>query len=215
MEDREDSMIRLCEISKNYGENRVLDRVTFTVDRGETVVLTGESGCGKTTLLRIIAGVESYNSGRLYLDGQEVTDDLAPHRRNIAMVFQEATLWNHLSVYGNITYGMKKKDRQLVQKIASGLKIQELLDRYPAEISGGQAKRVSLARAFASDRDILLLDEPLSNLDNETRESVLDMILETYASKKTILYVTHDRMEAGRLGCPEYRMENGKLLRRG
>ncbi len=215
MDNRErDTAIELCSVSKSYGEKAVLDKVSLTVRRGEAVALTGESGCGKTTLLRIIAGLEEFDGGRLYLEGKEALS-LAPHRRNLAMVFQEATLWNHMTVYRNIAYGMKKKDKQVVQELAECLKIDGLLDRYPGEISGGQAKRVSLARAFASDRDIFLLDEPLSNLDDGTREMVLQFIRERYVGKKTMIYVTHDRAEADGLGCLEYGMREGKLAAGG
>lgn len=212
MDNRErDAAIGLRSISKSYGEKKVLDNISLTVRRGEAVALTGESGCGKTTLLRIIAGLETADGGRLSLEGKEALA-LAPHRRNLAMVFQEATLWNHMTVYRNIAYGMKQKNKQAVQELAASLKIDGLLDRYPGEISGGQAKRVSLARAFASDRDIFLLDEPLSNLDDGTREMVLQFIRERYVGKKTMIYVTHDHKEADMLGCLKYEMREGKLV---
>lgn len=199
-------MIILENISKKYEDKQILESVSLKVDDGQTLAVVGESGCGKTTLLRIIAGLEKSDTGRVEIDGIQMNECVEPHERNIAMVFQDATLWNHMTVKKNILFGMKKRDEDKVLAIAKTFGIDTLLERYPEEISGGQAKRVSLARAAASDKEILLLDEPLSNLDKETKEEMLAYLKKNICGKKTMLYVTHDEREVSYLDCEVIRL---------
>ena len=124
-----------------------------------------------------------------------MTNEILPNKRDIAIVFQEPTLWNHLSVKKNISYGMPVKDDEKLIHVARGLQIDQVLERYPEEISGGQAKRVSLARALLSEKKHLLLDEPLANVDKETKEIITDFLKAGYVKNKCIIYVTHDRDE--------------------
>ena len=204
--ERQIALITLENISKNYDEKQILKSISLKAADGQTLAVVGESGCGKTTLLRIIAGLEKSDTGTIEIDGIQMNENVEPHERNIAMVFQDATLWNHMTVKRNITFGMKKVEESKVLDIAKAFGIDTLLNRYPEEISGGQTKRVSLARALVSDKSMLLLDEPLSNLDKETREEVLAYMKNNVCGKKTMLYVTHDENEVTYLDCEVIRL---------
>ena len=192
-------MIAVKNVGKAYGANTVFADVSFTVEDQKGMFLTGASGCGKTTLLRLIAGFDLDYTGEIRIDGRTMTEKIQPRERDIAAVFQEPTLWNHMTIRKNLMYGMKQKDDEAVQKIAEKLEIAELLDRYPEEISGGQAKRASLARALLADKKYLLLDEPLSNVDRKTKDIILDYLLEEVIGKKSVIYVTHDAEEMNRM----------------
>lgn len=192
-------MIAVKNVGKAYGANTVFADVSFMVEDQKGMFLTGASGCGKTTLLRLIAGFDLDYTGEIRIDGRTMTEKIQPRERNIAVVFQEPTLWNHMTIRKNLVYGMKQKDDEAVQKIAEKLEIAELLDRYPEEISGGQAKRASLARALLADKKYLLLDEPLSNVDRKTKDIILDFLSEEVIGKKSVIYVTHDAEEMNRM----------------
>lgn len=192
-------MIAVKNVGKAYGANTVFADVSFTVEDQKGMFLTGASGCGKTTLLRLIAGFDLNYTGEIRIDGRTMTEKIQPRERDIAVVFQEPTLWNHMTIRKNLMYGMKQKDDEAVQKIAEKLEIAELLDRYPEEISGGQAKRASLARALLADKKYLLLDEPLSNVDRKTKDIILDYLSEEVIGKKSVIYVTHDAEEMNRM----------------
>ncbi len=157
--------------------HRALDKISMNAEAGELLVLLGPSGSGKTTLLRAIAGLETVDSGDIEFDGRRV-NDLDPGRRNIGMVFQDYALYPHLSVYGNVAYNMKirrlsrNEIDERVNKVAKMLRIDQLLRRKPSELSGGQRQRVAVARAVTRDASVLLMDEPLSNLDAQIREHV-------------------------------------------
>lgn len=203
-------MIKIRNVSKDYGEGTVLQDFSLEMASGEMVILLGESGCGKTTLLRILAGFEQAGEGQIWIGGRLMEENIAPNQRELAMVFQEPALWNHMSVLKNITYGMKEKNHQRLAEIMDALEISGLEHRYPEELSGGQAKRVALARALAADREILLLDEPLSNIDAETKKKILAFLDKNYKGKKTILYVTHSKTEADFFNCRQIRMDAGE-----
>lgn len=192
-------MIAVKNVGKAYGANTVFADVSFTVEDQKGMFLTGASGCGKTTLLRLIAGFDLDYTGEIRIDGRTMTEKIQPRERDIAAVFQEPTLWNHMTIRKNLMYGMKQKDDEAVQKIAEKLEIADLLDRYPEEISGGQAKRASLARALLADKKYLLLDEPLSNVDRKTKDIILDYLSEEVIGKKSVIYVTHDAEEMNRM----------------
>lgn len=192
-------MIAVKNVGKAYGANTVFADVSFMVEDQKGMFLTGASGCGKTTLLRLIAGFDLDYTGEIRIDGRTMTEKIQPRERDVAVVFQEPTLWNHMTIRKNLMYGMKQKDDKAVQKIAEKLEIAELLDRYPEEISGGQAKRASLARALLADKKYLLLDEPLSNVDRKTKDIILDYLSEEVIGKKSVIYVTHDAEERNRM----------------
>ena len=191
--------LQLLDIAAQY-EGRVLYRnLSLTVETGEIVSLVGPSGSGKSTLLRIIAGIEEPVDGRVLLDGRDITE-LPIHRRGIGMVFQDNQLFPHLNVAGNIGYGLRM-NRQL-----SPSRVQEMLDliglpgfgvRRVDTLSGGEAKRVALARSLIVEPQVLLLDEPLTGLDTELHDRLLEDISKILrSSKTTVVHVTHDLREA-------------------
>jgi multiple sugar transport system ATP-binding protein len=194
--------ITIEDVSKKFGSTTALERLDLTVANGEFVALLGPSGCGKTTLLRILAGLETRSSGKILIGDKDVSD-LPPAQRGLAMVFQNYAVFPHLTVYENVAFGlrMQKRDdtiiKRQVQRAADLLHIGPYLDRYPAKLSGGQRQRVAVARALAVEPSVLLMDEPLSNLDALLR---LEMRAELKSVLKeagtTTLYVTHDQTEA-------------------
>jgi putative spermidine/putrescine transport system ATP-binding protein len=185
-----------------YGATRVLDDVSLSVDKGELIALLGSSGCGKTTLLRAIAGFVTPTSGEILIDGRDLTG-LPPERRGTAMMFQSYALWPHLDVAANIGYGLRMRGwtkdaiRTRVGEMLKLLQLEGYEKRAIAQLSGGQKQRVALGRALAVDPSVLLLDEPMSNLDYKVR---IELRHELRALQKrvgiTAVYVTHDREEA-------------------
>jgi multiple sugar transport system ATP-binding protein len=189
-------------IRKNFGAFQALKEVSLTVSDGEFVSLLGPSGCGKTTLLRIIAGLESASAGDVRI-GERSVVGLAPKDRGLAMVFQNYAVFPHMTVFENVAFGlrMQKADearvKQQVEKASALLHIEPYLDRYPNKLSGGQRQRVAVARALAVEPKVLLMDEPLSNLDALLRlemRTELKTVLQSAGT--TTIYVTHDQTEA-------------------
>ena len=205
-------------VRKSFGKIAAVDDVDLDVSDGEFVVLLGPSGCGKTTLLRCLAGLEKVDAGRVVIGGTDATD-LPPRRRRISMVFQSYAVFPHMRVFDNIAFGLRmQKERKTevknrVQSSAELLHIEELLDRYPAQLSGGQRQRVAVARAIATKSDVLLMDEPLSNLDALLR---LEMRAELKALLRqlgaTTIYVTHDQVEALSMGDRIAVMRAGRIV---
>ncbi len=189
-------------LSVSYGATRVLDHVSLGVERGEMIALLGSSGCGKTTLLRAIAGFVTPDEGTIRVDGDDITR-LPPEKRGTAMMFQSYALWPHMDVAGNIGYGLKmrgwKKEAIAVriEEMLTLLQLEGFAQRPVTQLSGGQRQRVALGRALAVDPRLLLLDEPMSNLDYKVR---LELRHELRALQRrigiTAVYVTHDREEA-------------------
>lgn len=192
-------------VKKIYpGKRKVeaLKNFSLTVNSNEFIVIIGPSGCGKSTLLRLIAGLEKLTDGKIFIDGKDITA-LEPHERDVSMVFQNFTLYPHMTVYKNIAYvltlrKLKKNDiKQETYKILKLLNIFDIADRLPKTLSGGQKQRVALGRAIAKKSSVFLLDEPLSNLDAKLRTEMRNEIVELH--KKTLttsIYVTHDQTEA-------------------
>ena len=185
--------IEVTNLCKRYSQE-VLKNFSLSVNEGEMVVLLGESGCGKSTFIRILAGLENADSGSVCLNGISMDERIPPNKRNIALVYQEPVLWNHMPVWKNIAYGMAKKDKSVIYELMNALEISGLEKRFPEEISGGQAKRVALARALAADKGILLLDEPLSNIDEKTKLKNLEYLdlsgIEIHSYDDLQLYLT-------------------------
>ena len=202
------SKIVLEHIDKFYGENHVLKDINLTIEDGDFMTLLGPSGCGKTTTLRVISGLEKPQGGTMTIDDKTVIDAAnafyeEPSKRGLNLVFQSYALWPHMTVYQNIAFGLKIKKlskEEIDQRVMDSLRtmrIDQYKDRYPNELSGGQQQRVAIARAIASNPKLLLLDEPLSNLDARLR---IDMRVELKRLHRetgtTIVYVTHDQVEA-------------------
>jgi multiple sugar transport system ATP-binding protein len=210
--------LRFDSVTKMFGKVMAVDAVDLEVADGEFVVLLGPSGCGKTTLLRCLAGLEKVDGGRVRIGNRDATD-LPPRRRRIAMVFQSYAVFPHMKVYDNIAFGLKmqkEKSAAIKERVASSaglLHIEDFLDRYPAQLSGGQRQRVAVARAIAAKSDVLLMDEPLSNLDALLRMEMraeLKALLQKLEA--TTIYVTHDQVEALSMGDRIAVMNAGRIV---
>ena len=194
--------VAVQDVSRVFGDVRAVDSVSLDVDRGAFVSILGPSGCGKTTLLRIIVGLERPNQGRVLIDGVDVTG-LPPNRRPTNLVFQHGALFPHLSVFDNVAYGLKRKGwkpaqmRGRVEQLLALTQLDGLESRRPSQLSGGQARRVGLARALAPEPAVLLLDEPLSALDLKLRKEMQLQLRRIHQEVgTTFVYVTHDQEEA-------------------
>lgn len=213
-----------CEsVSKQFGTTEAVRNVSLEVPAGRTLALLGPSGCGKTTLLRLIAGFERPDAGRILIRDREVVGPKAwvpPEKRHIGFVFQDYALFPHLTVGANIAFGLNKLPRgERGERVEACLDLVGLIglgERMPHELSGGQQQRVALARALAPDPDLVLLDEPFSNLDADRRLQVreeLKRILKV--AKATAIFVTHDREEALNLGDDVAVMDEGRIVETG
>ncbi len=198
--------VELKNVVKKFDNVVAVDNVSMQIEEGESIVLLGPSGCGKTTTLRMIAGLIKPTNGQIFIEGREIASKdrmIPPEKRGLSMVFQSYAVWPHKTVAENIGYGLKFKRlrrneiREMTKRTLDLVKMADLADRYPTELSGGQQQRVALARALVLEPKILLLDEPLSNLDATLRE---EMRFEVRDLQKrlgiTTVYVTHDQEEA-------------------
>jgi iron(III) transport system ATP-binding protein len=198
--------LELAALTKRYGGATAVDGVSLSLEKGSLVCLLGPSGCGKTTTLRLIAGFVQPTSGEIRVSGRVISSAgwaEPPERRNMSMIFQSYALWPHMTVVENVAYGLtlrRKTHEDIKKRVATVLamtRLGELAGRYPGELSGGQQQRVSLARALVVEPDILLLDEPLSNLDANLREEMRFEIRRLHDEfRYTTVYVTHDQTEA-------------------
>jgi len=213
--------IRLERVTKKFKQLKAVDDVQLTVAEGEFVALLGPSGCGKTTLLRSIAGLEEIDAGRIVIGDRDVTN-LPPRHRRIAMVFQSYAVFPHMTVFENIAFGLrmaKMRDPEVKQRVAEAaelLHITELLERYPSQTSGGQRQRIAVARAIAMQSGVILMDEPLSNLDALLRlemRAELKRLLKEVGT--TTIYVTHDQVEALSMGDRIAVMRAGQIVQVG
>jgi len=218
------SRIELTHIDKYYGKNHVLKDLNLTIEDGDFMTLLGPSGCGKTTTLRVVSGLEKPQNGFIYMDGKEIVNAAEanfapPSQRNLNLVFQSYALWPHMTVFDNVAFGLKirKESSEVInKKVADALErmqIGEYAKRYPTELSGGQQQRVAIARAIVSEPKLLLLDEPLSNLDAKLR---VDMRAELkrlhHDTGTTIIYVTHDQVEALTMSTKIALFRQGELV---
>ena len=210
--------IEIEQVAKHFGSYCALDSIDLTIEDQEFMVLLGASGCGKTTLLRAIAGLQRQDSGKISI-GKRRIDHLAPKDRGIAMVFQNYAVFPHLTVFENIAFGLRMHKfpsdqiKKRVQKNAELMHIEALLERYSGELSGGQRQRVAVARALAMEPDVLLMDEPLSNLDALLRLEMRAELKGVLASSKTTtIYVTHDQVEAMSLADRIAVMHQGHII---
>jgi molybdate/tungstate transport system ATP-binding protein len=213
-------VIRLADVSIRQGAFR-LDGITLEVPAGCYGVLMGKTGCGKTSLLEAVAGLRAVAGGQIFLDARDVTD-LTPGDRGIGYVPQDGALFRTMTVYNHLAFALQLRReratavRERVEELATWLGITYLLRRRPAGLSGGEVQRVALGRALSFRPKYLLLDEPLSALDEQTRGSVVDLLDQLRKDGKvTILHVTHSRAEADRLADVRFRLDGGKLVSEG
>ena len=205
------SKIELKHIDKFYGKNHILKDVNLTIEDGDFMTLLGPSGCGKTTTLRVVSGLEKPQNGTIHMDGKEIVNAAEAHfappsERDLNLVFQSYALWPHMTVRENIAFGLNiqklpkdEVDRRIKDALGR-MQIGQYVDRYPSELSGGQQQRVAIARAIASEPHLLLMDEPLSNLDAKLRVDMRSELKRLHTETgTTMIYVTHDQVEAP---CP-------------
>ena len=216
------SDIRLDTLGKSFGSTRVLQDVTMSIEAGEFVAVLGPSGCGKTTLLRCLAGFERLTEGTIAIGGSTVSTPkrhIPPEDRGVGVVFQNYALWPHMTVGQNVSYGLKiagiaKSDRDArVAKVLDTVELGPLANRRPADLSGGQRQRVALARCLAMESRVVLLDEPLANLDVHLRGTLEEEFARFHKrSGATMFYITHDQSEALALADRVAVMDKGRIL---
>lgn len=214
-------LLKLENVKFAYKNTSVIEDFNLSVDEGSFTTLLGSSGCGKTTILRLISGFLNPDSGTIKING-EIQNNVLPNRRKVGMVFQDYALFPHLTVEQNLFYGLnltrpskeqKAQNEQIVKTTARNLDIESLMNRFPSELSGGQQQRVALGRALVLQPKILLMDEPLSSLDTNLRLKVREELKEIQQRLKiTTVYVTHDREEAFSLSDKIAVMNNGKIV---
>lgn len=221
----DDTSLRLVDVTKHFGaEAPAVAGVSLALARGEALVLLGPSGCGKTTTLRMVAGFERPDTGSIVLDDRVLADErrfVPPERRGMAVVFQGYALWPHMTVADNVGFGPRLRNgrRDVASRVDAALELVRLAglsQRYPHELSGGQQQRVALARALVVQPEVLLLDEPLSNLDTQLREDMRFEIKRLQRElKQTMIYVTHDQAEALSLADRVAVMNEGRIEQMG
>jgi ABC-type Fe3+/spermidine/putrescine transport system ATPase subunit len=218
-----DAFLRLVGVTKRYGSRAVVDRVSLDVTEGETVALFGASGCGKTTTLRLIAGLEEPDAGEIWIAGECVAADgknlVPPGERGVGFVFQDLALWPHLTVAGNLDFvlssaGVPKREKvERINEMLRLMRIDRFARSYPGGLSGGEQQRVAIARAIISHPCLLLLDEPMSNLDAELKTDLMAELKSLQSAlDATTVYITHDRAEAEEGAARIMRMEAGRII---
>lgn len=206
-EEKSQGMV-IKEMTKGYDRGKVLNQLSFSLPIGETLVVTGPSGCGKTTLLRLIAGLEVPDSGEIHMGNRVVSSRgwaAEPHTRGMGFVFQSPALWPHMTVRENILFGLhsvtKPEAEERVTQLLAAVSMSHLAQRYPDQLSGGEAKRVAIVRTLAPKPKFVLMDEPLTHLNVELKDQLLAFILQMVKeSQASLLYVTHDEEEAKCIG---------------
>ncbi|MBQ6130194.1 ATP-binding cassette domain-containing protein [Candidatus Saccharibacteria bacterium] len=214
-------LVRLEKVVKSFGEKTIIENLSLDIFAGEFLTLLGPSGCGKTTVLRMISGLESVSSGRVFLEGKDVTD-LPAAKREVNTIFQDFALFPHLTVWENVNFGLKMKKVSKLdseKRIKSALRLVKLSgfeDRYPSQLSGGQKQRVAIARGIVMDHSILLLDESLASLDLKLkREMQLELKKLQKTLEMTFVYVTHDQDEALTMSDRIAIMNAGRIVQLG
>jgi putrescine transport system ATP-binding protein len=215
------AIVRIEGVTKRFGTVTAVDNVDLVIERGELFALLGSSGCGKTTLLRLLAGFETPDAGRLVIDGQDMTG-VPPHRRPINMMFQSYALFPHMNVADNVGYGLRREGLpkpEIAARVAAALEQVRLSDyaaRRPAQLSGGQRQRVALARALVKRPKLLLLDEPLAALDRKLREGTrFELVRLQEELGLTFVMVTHDQEEAMSMASRLAVMDLGRVVQVG
>jgi ABC-type Fe3+/spermidine/putrescine transport system ATPase subunit len=217
-----EAFLRLVGVTKRFGQRTVVDNVSLDIAEGETVALLGASGCGKTTTLRLVAGLEEPDSGEIWIAGERVAANgrnlVPPGARGVGFVFQDLALWPHLTVAGNLKFvlssaGVPKRERaERVDETLRLMRIDRFARNYPSELSGGEQQRVAIARAIIANPCLLLLDEPMSSLDAELKTDLMAELKKLQSAlDATTVYITHDRVEALALAQRVALMKNGRI----
>jgi iron(III) transport system ATP-binding protein len=215
------SAIEFQHVSKGYGGRTVLSHLSFQIDQGERVAIHGPSGCGKTTMLRLLAGFLAPDAGVIRIGNAEVAANgkirVSPEGRKLGMVFQDLALWPHLTVYQNLEFALKAQRlnadvrKTRIDEALARVRLHDFGTAYPTRLSGGQQQRVAIARALVAQPLALLMDEPLSNLDDELKDELCSHLLELHAQLGfTLLYVTHSREEMSRIGTRSILLRESK-----
>tara|TARA_Y100000591_G_C21813217_1_gene689155 strand:+ start:213 stop:1268 length:1056 start_codon:yes stop_codon:yes gene_type:complete len=215
--------LRINSISWKIGNKKILDDISFSLFPGEVLCLLGDSGCGKTSLLRIISGLDKQDSGEIHINEETISSinlNIPPESRPVSLIFQDYALFPHLTVYQNVAYGLKdlnKRQKKFkINKILSDLGLIQYSEKYPHELSGGEQQRVALARATAPEPIILLMDEPFSGLDRSLREYIREETISVLRnSESAVILVTHDPEEAMLMGDRIALMKDGKIIQIG
>ena len=212
-------------ITKSYGEKNILKDFSLNIKKGEFLTIIGSSGCGKTTVLKMINGLIKPNKGNVFVDGKDISKiNLIDMRRKIGYVIQGVGLFPHMKIKNNISYTLnlekKENKEEILSKVKKLVKIvgldEEIINRYPNELSGGQRQRVGIARALVGEPDIILMDEPFGAVDEITRKLLQDEIYKIYKEYNvTIVFITHDIGEALKLGTRVIVMDNGEIVQSG
>ncbi len=216
------SLVKMENITHLYGTVAVLSDLNLEIEKDKITCLLGSSGSGKTTILRLIAGLEKPQKGKIYIENKLVTDAqnilTFPHQRRLGFIFQDLALWPHFTVYENMAFGLKQQkftdipDR--IHRISKRFRLTTQLQKYPHQLSGGQQQLLAIARALVLEPKILLMDEPLSNIDVKLKHQIIDLLLEL-KKEVSILYVTHDHREAFKLGDEIVVLNRGKIAAQG
>jgi len=215
------SAIEFQDVSKRYGSRTVLSHLSFQIERGERITILGPSGCGKTTVLRLLAGFVTPDEGVVRISGRDVAANgkilIEPGGRNLGMVFQDLALRPHLTVYQKLEFALKKQGlaahvrNQRINEALANVRLEEFSGAYPARLSGGQQQRVAIGRALVAQPLALLMDEPLSNLDDDLKDELSGHLLDLHSKLGfTLVYVTHSKEEMRRIGTRTILMRNGK-----
>lgn len=212
-------------ITKSYGEKNILKDFSLNIKKGEFLTIIGSSGCGKTTILKMINGLIKPNKGNVFVDGKDISKiNLIQMRRKIGYVVQDVGLFPHMKIKNNISYTLnlekKENKEEIFSKVKKLVKIvgldEEIINSYPNELSGGQRQRVGIARALVGEPDIILMDEPFGAVDEITRKLLQDEIYKIYKEYNvTIVFITHDIREALKLGTRVIVMDNGEIVQSG
>ncbi|TDT70592.1 iron(III) transport system ATP-binding protein [Hypnocyclicus thermotrophus] len=212
--------IKLENISFKYGKKIILDNISFSIKKGEVLAILGESGSGKSTILRIISGLETPKTGKITIDNHIIFNkniNFPPEKRNLGMVFQDYALFPHLNIEKNITFGIshfnKKTKKIILNKMLKLVKLEEHSKKYPHELSGGQQQRIAIARTLATNPKLLLLDEPFSNLDANLQSSIRKEIKSIIdIEKTTTIFVTHNKEDALEIADRVVIIKDGKII---